>query len=44
LTLEHYRKDAKRLLRAFSAGDREALARADEALGPRARADTVCVD
>jgi hypothetical protein len=37
LSLEHHRKDAKRLLRAFDAGDREALARADEALGGRAR-------
>ena len=38
MSLEHYRKDAKRLLRAFNAGERQALARADEALGGRARA------
>ena len=37
MNLEHHRKDAKRLLRAFNAGDREALARADEALDGRAR-------
>ena len=37
MNLEHHRKAAKRLLRAFNTGDREALTRADEALGGRAR-------
>jgi Ankyrin repeats (3 copies) len=37
MELEHYRKDAKQLLRAFRAGEPEALARAHEALGERAR-------
>jgi hypothetical protein len=44
LNLEHYQKDAKRLLRAFSAGDRAALARADEALGARARTRFLLTD
>ena len=37
MELEHYRKDAKRLLRAFRAGESEALQRADEVLGERAQ-------
>lgn len=36
MELEHYRKDAKQLLRAFRVGEREALERAQEALGERA--------
>jgi hypothetical protein len=44
LDLEHYRKDAKRLLRAFKAGAPEALARAEEALGGRARARFLLTD
>lgn len=36
MELEHYRKDAKQLLRAFGAGEPEALGRAYEALGERA--------
>ncbi|HEX3976118.1 MAG TPA: hypothetical protein VHW96_07615 [Solirubrobacteraceae bacterium] len=35
MNLEHCRKDAKRLLRAISAGDAGALARAREVLGER---------
>jgi hypothetical protein len=38
VNLEHYRKDAKRLLRAFNANDSEAVSRADQALGQRASA------
>jgi hypothetical protein len=34
--LDHYRKAAKRLVRAHAAGDPEALARAERALGERA--------
>lgn len=37
MELEHYRKAAKRLLRALRAGEPEALGRAHEALGERAR-------
>jgi hypothetical protein len=44
VNLEHYRKDAKRLLRAFKAGAPEALARAEEALGGRARARFLLTD
>ena len=36
MELEHFRKDAKRLLRAFRGDEPEALARAHEALGERA--------
>jgi ankyrin repeat protein len=36
MELEHYRKDAKQLLRAFRVGEQEALQRANEALGERA--------
>jgi len=35
--LEQYRKDTKRLVRDCNAGDRQALARAEDALGARAR-------
>jgi hypothetical protein len=38
LNLEHYRKDAKRLRRAYAAGSPEAVARASAALGERAGA------
>jgi ankyrin repeat protein len=34
---EHYRKEAKRLLRQFQAGDAEAVVRAEDVLGERAR-------
>ncbi len=37
LDLEWYRKQAKALVRAYGAGEREAVARAEEALGERAR-------
>jgi ankyrin repeat protein len=36
MELEHYRKDAKQLLRGFRVGEPEALQRAHEALGERA--------
>jgi hypothetical protein len=36
MELEHYRKDAKQLLRAFRVGESEAFQRASEALGARA--------
>ena len=36
MALEHHRKDAKQLLRAFRVGEPEALERAQEALGERA--------
>lgn len=36
MNLEHHRKDAKRLVRAFRAGDAEAVARARAVLGERA--------
>ena len=36
MELEHYRKDVKRLLRAFRVGEPEALQRANESLGDRA--------
>ena len=38
LDLEWYRKDAKALVRAFGAGEPDAVARAEEALGERAHA------
>jgi hypothetical protein len=44
LNLEHHRKEAKRLLRAFNAGEPEAIARAEEALGRRARARFLLTD
>lgn len=44
MNLEHYRKDAKRLLRASNAGAPEALERAVEALGGRARARFLLTD
>ena len=37
MNLEHHRKEAKRLLRAFQAGAPEALARAERAIGDRSR-------
>jgi ankyrin repeat protein len=37
LDLEHYRKEAKSLVRAVRAGDADAIARAQEVLGARAR-------
>lgn len=37
MDVEHHRKDAKRLARAFRAGESEALARAERVLGQRAR-------
>jgi ankyrin repeat protein len=36
MELEHYRKDAKQLLRAFRVSEQEALQRANQALGERA--------
>ena len=36
--VDRHRKDAKRLVRAYRAGDPEAVARVDRALGARARA------
>ncbi|MGA2925948.1 MAG: hypothetical protein ABSG43_08125 [Solirubrobacteraceae bacterium] len=36
MELEHYRKDAKQLLRGFRGGEPETLQRAHEALGERA--------
>jgi hypothetical protein len=44
LNLEHHRKDAKRLVRAFRVGDADAVARAEAILGPRARARFVLTD
>lgn len=37
LDLEHYRKDAKRLVRAYARGDDEAVARVEDVLAERAR-------
>lgn len=37
LDLEHHRKEAKRLVRAYRAGDPEAVRRAEAVLGDRAR-------
>jgi hypothetical protein len=36
MDLEHYRKDAKKLARAFRAGERAAVSRAEQVLGARA--------
>lgn len=44
MNLEHYRKEAKRLRRAFDAGDPEALSRADRSLGERARTRFLLTD
>ncbi len=37
MNLEHYRKEAKRLRRAFAAGDPRAFSRAEAALGERSK-------
>lgn len=44
MNLEHCRKEAKRLLRAVSAGDADALARAREVLGDRVHRRFILTD
>ena len=44
LDLEHHRREAKRLVRSFRAGDPRAVARAEAVLGDRARERFVLAD